>query len=505
MPLSWLHSNEFHDFLRNAISTVNASSNSKISPSQYIACSFSIETLPTLDLFSQIPPHGTSFYLENKTESFAIVAEGMLEKVTTTGKERFKITSQNGKALFNRIHHFSQSDHPHAIHLIGGFSFTDELDRTNEWSDFDTALFHLPEWLYIKEGQKSTLTLIERFNSNFSLETWVRRFESRIEEWTERFNPKQILFNENKVNGFDPDENNLKTTLPFNSSEGSNQWARLINEAKNQIVRQRFKKVVLARKLSLPLRHQPLASTIVSDLVEKYPDCYVFAFNPKGNSFFTGATPERLARFTPTQVETESLAGSTIRGRDPIEDNVLAGKLLNSKKDRLEHKIVIEAIEEDLVPYSERLELSKSPQVKKLPNVQHLYTPISATFKEGISRTNVLKDLHPTPAVGGFPRSEALRFINQEEQFNRGWYAAPIGWINSDGIGEFYVAIRSGLIQRNTAHFYAGCGIVEDSDPENEWLETELKLQPMMNAVANAIQQHPEVLEAQNYERDTVI
>lgn len=504
MPFSWLHSNEFNNFLRNAISAITASS--KTDPhQQYIALSIDIEAIPASYIFKEIPSNRTSFYLENKSESFSMVAEGMLEKITATGAQRFKTTSQSGKNLFNRIHHFSQVNTPHAIHLVGGFSFSDELDRSTEWSDFETSLFHLPEWLYLKQGQKSILSLIEVFNPELSVESWFRRFEARIDEWMRRFNPVEMRFKSNGLTSLSSKTTDTKTALPFNSLEGFNEWKTLIEEAKHQIADQRFKKVVLARKLSLALRQQPSVSAIVTDLIAKYPDCYVFAFNPKGNSYFTGATPERLARFTPTQVQTESLAGSTTRGKDPVEDNILAGQLLKSKKDRLEHTIVIEAIEEDLVPYSERLELSKSPQVKKLPNVQHLYTPISATFKEGVSRTNVLKDLHPTPAVGGFPRDEALHFIHQEEHFHRGWYAAPIGWINADGVGEFYVAIRSGLIQKNTAHFYAGCGIVEDSNPETEWMETELKLQPMMNAVSHAIQQDSEVLKDQFYERDTVL
>ena len=504
MPFSWLHSNDFNNFFRNAISAITASSKTE-NNQQYIALSIDVEAIPASNVLREISSTCTSFYLENTSESFSMVAEGMLEKITASGTQRFKTTSHNGKDLFNRIHHFSQVNTPHAIHLVGGFSFTDELDRTTEWTDFETSLFHLPEWLYLQQGQKNILSFIEVFNPELSVESWSQLFEARIREWRQRFNPDEIHLNSNGITSLSSKKNNIKTALPFNSLEGFEEWKILIEEAKHQIADQRFKKVVLARKLSLPLRQQPPVSAIVDDLIEKYPDCYVFAFNPKGESFFTGATPERLARFTPTQVQTESLAGSTTRGKDPVEDNILAGQLLNSKKDRLEHTIVIEAIEEDLFPYSEQLVLSKSPQVKKLPNVQHLYTPISATFKEGVSRTNVLKDLHPTPAVGGFPRDKALHFIHQEEHFNRGWYAAPIGWINADGIGEFYVAIRSGLIQRNIAHFYAGCGIVEDSDPETEWMETELKLQPMMNAVSHAIQQDSEELEPLNYESDTVL
>ncbi|HBQ61496.1 MAG TPA: isochorismate synthase, partial [Balneolaceae bacterium] len=117
---------------------------------------------------------------------------------------------------------------------------------------------------------------------------------------------------------------------------------------------------------------------------------------------------------------------------------------------------------------------------------QHLYTPVHAKIKEGVSRTEVLSKLHPTPAVGGYPREAAMPYINKLEHFDRGWYAGPIGWINAYGEGEFVVAIRSGLINNNEVRFFAGCGIVEDSNPKKEWDETNLKFIPMLTALEHA-------------------
>lgn len=520
MPPSWLDITELSHAVHIALEHAKFNADMQ----QYLSCSIVVQDLTSKAVYNQIPSNEVSFFLENRSESFSIVAEGVLEKITTSGIQRFKNTSGIGKELIARVHGIGQAGPSQPIHLIGGFSFTDELDKNKEWSDFDTALFHLPKWLLITQEGQSVLSLVEAFNPNYTVEEWANHFRTKFSKWMERFNPKNLPsshLDSAKQNEFslsgkmfsithsvgpsDRETDDPQRPKTLQSLENIQHWKGMIEEAKKQISEQRLKKVVLARKLSIAHEHQPDAHAIVEELLLAYPDCYVFAFNPKGSSYFVGATPERLARFTPTQVETESLAGSTMRGRNSLEDEVLAGQLLNSKKDRLEHNIVIEAIEEDLVPYSERLELSKAPQVKKLPNVQHLYTPISATFKKGISRTNVLKDLHPTPAVGGFPRSEALRFIKEEENFNRGWYASPIGWINSHGVGEFYVAIRSGLIDDHHAHLYAGCGIVEDSDPEKEWIETELKLQPMIQAISKANQTASEARGAQRYERDSVI
>ncbi|MDZ7682556.1 MAG: chorismate-binding protein [Fodinibius sp.] len=123
------------------------------------------------------------------------------------------------------------------------------------------------------------------------------------------------------------------------------------------------------------------------------------------------------------------------------------------------------------------------PEVKKLSNVQHLYTPIRVQLKEQVTMLDVIEQLHPTPAVGGYPWGDAAHHIDELEQFDRGWYAGPVGWFNVNGDGEFAVGIRSGLFTKNKAHFFAGCGIVADSDPQSEWEETNLKLKPMLSAL----------------------
>jgi menaquinone-specific isochorismate synthase len=91
--------------------------------------------------------------------------------------------------------------------------------------------------------------------------------------------------------------------------------------------------------------------------------------------------------------------------------------------------------------------------------------------------------LHPTPAMGGSPRDLAMDFIRENEPVPRGWYAAPVGWIDSQGDGEFIVAIRSAVAQERRVWCYAGAGIVLDSQPDREWHETDLKFQPMLRAL----------------------
>ena len=263
-------------------------------------------------------------------------------------------------------------------------------------------------------------------------------------------------------------------------------WMETVNRAKQRIQNGHFEKVVLARELSIDLPHPVKDTHILNILRRQYPECYCFLIRHDNTSSFIGCTPERLASFNSNFILTEGLAGSTCRGKTASEDIKLEHSLLDSSKDLHEHKIVLSAIEEQLKPYSLSLNHPVRPSVKKLSNVQHLYTPITATIGDDVSKTQVLKDLHPTPAVGGHPRMEAVDFIRKHEDFDRGWYAAPIGWINSNGDGEFAVAIRSGLIMENQVRFFAGCGIVQDSDPQKEWEETNMKFIPMLSALEYA-------------------
>ncbi|HLY26306.1 MAG TPA: chorismate-binding protein, partial [Aggregatilineales bacterium] len=111
-------------------------------------------------------------------------------------------------------------------------------------------------------------------------------------------------------------------------------------------------------------------------------------------------------------------------------------------------------------------------------------TPITALLKDGYNLLDVIERLHPTPAVGGRPRDLALALIREREDFDRGWYAAPVGWLDAQGEGDFVVALRCALLRGRQAMLFAGCGIVATSDPEREYAEWRLKLTPMLSALS---------------------
>ena len=183
------------------------------------------------------------------------------------------------------------------------------------------------------------------------------------------------------------------------------------------------------------------------------------------------------------QVLSTCLAGSIKRGRTAKEDRQLGEQLLNDDKNLIEHNIVVKMIKDSLKHCCYDLDVPEAPALLKTKNIQHLYTPVKGFMKAGNSLLSMVERLHPTPALGGFPKESAIDKIRELEPMHRGWYAAPIGWFDHEDNGEFVVAIRSGLIEGNKAALFAGCGIVEESDPKSEYFETKIKLKPMLSAL----------------------
>jgi menaquinone-specific isochorismate synthase len=162
----------------------------------------------------------------------------------------------------------------------------------------------------------------------------------------------------------------------------------------------------------------------------------------------------------------------------------LSEDLRNSPKDRHEHQLVVNNLQAILAELCDSVTIESSAErafrqreltILKLNKVQHLYTQCHGTLTANLTDADILPKLHPTPAVGGFPRPQALKLIQELEPFERGWYAAPVGWIGADE-AEFAVAIRSGLIDRDRLLLFAGAGIVRGSQPEEEWAEIENKI-----------------------------
>jgi isochorismate synthase len=262
-------------------------------------------------------------------------------------------------------------------------------------------------------------------------------------------------------------------------------WQTLVGSVARSIRHGRvgLEKVVLARALQVQTPNRRLdPQTALRNLAASYPSCTVFALAHQ-DACFLGATPERLISLHDGTASTMALAGSVPRGASQAEDDLLAEQLMQSAKERAEHAFVVGALRDGLAQICSRIIADTQPRVRKLANVQHLFTPIHGQVAAGYTVLDLVERLHPTPAVGGFPRQRAMELIREREALDRGWYAGPLGWLNRHGEGEFVVGIRSALVRGDTATLFAGCGIVSDSDPATEFAESGWKLRPMLTAL----------------------
>ena len=459
-----LDSAEFTAFLKQ----INSSSAELLSITLPIA---GIDPLAALELN---PSYQEKFYWNHPAEEISISAAGKVRELKSTGRTRFEDIAAQTKKLKDSIDAYTITQHLMAGPLLlGGYSFNDH-NVGAIWKKFGAARFVLPEWMLIETGDLHLLTLTFEKKDITADEI----YQDVIARLT-RFLNMAGKFTHKKRSA--ASSGTMLCTLE-SPSEKKN-WIRNVKRAKSFIENNVFEKIVLARSLTVESKQKLKPTVLAHNLRQKYPDCYNFLIQKDEDTSFVGATPERLATFRHGKLQTEGLAGSASRGRSALEDATLAQSLMNSQKDLSEHKFVVRSIQDSLKELSTDVKSPRHPRVKKLNNVQHLFTPIEAKIKHGVQIHDLIRELHPTPAVGGYPKQTSFPHIHEIEQIDRGWYAAPVGWFNLNGCGEFAVGIRSALLHKNRAELFAGCGIVADSDPKKEWKETLLKFRPLIDAL----------------------
>lgn len=269
------------------------------------------------------------------------------------------------------------------------------------------------------------------------------------------------------------------STPPFPANPASgDDYREKVAEAVAEISGGKYDKTVLALQSRLEYGEEVHQGRFVQALANRYPDCYTFRF-VAGESAWLGASPELLVRRDGSELRTASLAGSRPRGSTLAEDDALAEALYASAKERQEHQLVVDAVRASLEPHCTDLVVPASPQILRVANIQHLYTPITGEVKPGVDILDLVQAMHPTPAVGGSPRKPALDAIEAIEGMDRGWYAAPFGWFDLEGDGIFCVALRSGIVHGSHLDLFAGAGIVEGSEPAAELAEVQQKLRAL--------------------------
>jgi isochorismate synthase len=267
---------------------------------------------------------------------------------------------------------------------------------------------------------------------------------------------------------------------PVPSPEGYKDAVRV---ATQEIQAGGLRKVVLARQIRVEAGRVLDPLLLAARLRAVDPDAYTFVA-PTSLGMMVGASPELLVSKHGGEIRSNPLAGSAPRSGDPDEDRANAEALSDSNKDREEHAIVVEAVAETLRPFCEELTWDPEPVLLPTANVWHLSTRFRGVLRD--TATDVLRlvgALHPTPAVGGSPREDALAAIDRLEPFERGANAGPVGWIDAEGDGEWAFALRCAELSGERAALFAGAGIVADSDPEAELDETERKFRAFLDSL----------------------
>jgi menaquinone-specific isochorismate synthase len=246
-----------------------------------------------------------------------------------------------------------------------------------------------------------------------------------------------------------------------------------------------LRKVVLSRPVTVELDGSLALSDVLRRLRAAEPTCTVFSMPVHDGTFF-GATPELLVGRHGRRVTCHPLAGTVRRGDTARSDAEAQRALARSAKEREEHRYVVEDIASALEPWCDELLVPEAPSLVAFSSVAHLGTRMEGTLSpDAPGVLGLLGRLHPTPAVGGTPRAEALEFAAQAEGEARGPWAGPVGWVDGTGDGEWMIGIRSALLHGDGRELSlrAGAGIVAASDPAAEAVETDVKLATVIQTV----------------------
>ncbi|MFH4876012.1 isochorismate synthase [Staphylococcus cohnii] len=377
---------------------------------------------------------------------------------------RFKNDFENKQSIFrewekykNDIELIHPNSEKHHLKICGGFQFSTHKSG-DEWREFGINHFVLPEVLVtMEEGQSFITYTVEA--DKFEMDAFL----AIIDKLTQKdVQPSDEIGEIKRIDDIYKDE-----------------WRDLVKDTID--ILDENKKIVLARKRLIMFDKNIKIPYILNRAMQGEHNSYLFVLESKDSVFFS-QTPEQLMEVKDDVLSTKAVAGTIKRTHRDDIDKANIDAFLNDKKNLNEHHFVVKSILNDIKPYVEQIKFNKKPQILTNDHLYHLYTKIEGHLIQN-SYIGLLDNLHPTPALGGYPKEEAISYIENNEFGTRGLYGAPVGYIDMYDNCEFIVAIRSMLIKKNQATLFAGCGIVQNSDADSEVEETAVKFNPMMKAL----------------------
>ena len=342
---------------------------------------------------------------------------------------------------------------------FGGFAFdaTAPLDRW--WEAFPPAWALVPRLLLGTDGHTAQLLAFARVGED-GLVAARERAAATLTQAHARLEDRSS-------------DVRAPVRLPHPRPQDRSAWDGLVSEALAAFASGHLRKVVLARALEIEA-DAPLALPVVRERMRSIAGPAVgYELRAEDGTTLLGASPERLFTLEAGRLETQALASSAAPGE--------LDRLTGGRKEAREHAAVVESIRAALLPLSSEVEIGAAPEPLALGYVSHLHTPVRARLRSGVTPADVVRALHPTAAVGGTPRDEALAFLRTHERLARGWYAGAIGWLGADR-ADLRVALRCALVRGNAARLFSGAGCVPGSTAEGEWTETAVKARFMLRA-----------------------
>lgn len=408
-------------------------------PGEVVRIEIDVEPTDIL-LWLRGAPAGTRRYFRDRSSKLEVAGVGIARRSFFGAHESLRLARTSTEGSREPIHFTAQP-------------FDATRSRDSAWSAFEESLCVLPLVEFRREGERHLIA------ANL-IEDGAR--EKIVQLLAQLAEPSQVCVVEPAL-------------IRESDGDGEARWTRAVRAGLDEIRAGTLRKIVLARTrrylASGPL--DPVA--VLSRLASRELRGFRFLVEVGEGRAFLGVTPERLVSRTGRVARSEAVAGTRPRGVDAVADRLLGESLLASQKDRREHEFVVERVREALASCSTSLRVDAEPRLLRLAYVQHLATRVQAELRPGTSDADLVRLLHPTPAVAGAPIASAIQALRAYEPFDRGLYAGPMGVVSRDG-AEIAVAIRSARLDGDVLVAFAGAGIVEGSDPAEEWRETGHKL-----------------------------
>ncbi|MCR8539479.1 MAG: isochorismate synthase [Prochlorococcus marinus CUG1439] len=433
--------------------------------------------MPCIDLFQVyelfINKYQFSSFWE-ESDGISYIAFEKCKYVTLDGPKRFEVANEFNSENFKNLINLTNESHNSALSkIIYLFSFSENFNNNNLSADVPSLEAILPKILIIKKDKNCWLRINGHVEGKSSLRTLIE------EIWAIR---NQVINSGSEL----IKSSNLKTSFDFpiiddflNSLETSNtNLKKVVNRGIQLIDRGILEKIVLANRIKIKLKNKLDLLEILKRLKKNQPNTCRYVWKRNSKDILFGASPEKLFSFNKPNLTLDALAGT-------ISTNLNSKKLLKSTKDLKEHNYVIQYLIKCLEVLGITNFKKSDIKIKSFGDISHLQTLIFSKV-ENICPFELLKNLHPSPAVCGYPKNAAMDWINTLESFPRGNYASPMGWVDASGNASFLLAIRGARYIEGNIEFTAGSGIVSGSVLEKEIDEIKLKFESIVKQIFSA-------------------